>query len=58
MTMTFGRYVHRQIRRVQRKLLPAFTDFQVPSAQNNPYAKELRVAYSATLHLDNYFAGL
>lgn len=56
--MTFGRYVHRQIRRVQRKLLPAFTGFQVPSAQNNPYAKELRVAYSATLHLDNYFAGL
>lgn len=32
--------VLRQIRGVWRKPLPAFANFPVPSAQNNPYAKE------------------
>ena len=37
----------RQIRGTQRKLLPAFVDFETLSAQTNPYAT---VAYSGPLH--------
>ena len=35
----FGGSVFKQIKEVQRKLLPAFAILQMPSAQNSQYAK-------------------
>lgn len=49
----FGGSVCRQISGIQQKPHLPFAVVQVPSAQNDPYAKDVRVAYSATLHLHN-----